>query len=151
VYSEKVIPPESVLKVIYVEPKREVYQDPAYGFRMLVDIALQAPSPAVNAPTTAHQVILRLTNLLSLITKHPQNPGVYADEDFHVRLIHSVSTWEEFVALSFDEIRYYGKDDPQTKKSLKAALYYLLGNVPEVYKSPLERQKEFLIKERKPA
>lgn len=35
------------------ETERTMEQDAAFGFRQLVDIALQALSPAVNAPTTA--------------------------------------------------------------------------------------------------
>ena len=144
VYGETTVPPEQVLKAIYVGPERSVYQDPPYGIRMLVDIALQALSPAVNAPTTAHEVILRLTNLLAMISQRPQPTGAYAEDDHQVRLMHPVYTWENYVELAFSEIIHYGNDDPQTRKSLTTAFDYLLEKVPGPRKPPLERQKELL-------
>ena len=86
---------------------------------MLVDIALQALSPAVNAPTTAHQVHL--------------------DQPVH--------TWEDIINLTFTEIQYYGKDDPQTRWSLGVAFDSLLAKVPDDYKPPIERQKALLLSE----
>jgi uncharacterized membrane protein len=138
--------PVKLLKALYIEPERGIYQDPAYGIRMLVDMALQALSPAVNAPTTAHQVILRLRILLSMIAQRPQNPGIYADKDHQIRLIHTETTWEEYVDLAFTEIIYYGKDDEQTQRSLAAAFDYLLGIVSEEFQTDLIKKKESLSK-----
>jgi uncharacterized membrane protein len=147
VYGETTVPPAQVLKAIYVSPERSVYQDPSYGIRMLVDIALQALSPAVNAPTTAHEVILRLTNLLAMISQRPQATGAYAEDEHQVRLMQPVFTWEDYVELAFSEIIHYGNDDPQTRKSLTSALDYLLKNIPDTHKPLLERQKALLSNE----
>jgi uncharacterized membrane protein len=144
VYGDHRIKDEKILKAIYLGPERTVSQDPAYGIRMLADIALQALSPAVNAPTTAHQVISRLTNLLLIIAQKPQPTGAYTDNSQHVRLVQPVNSWEDYVGLTFSEIMYYGKDDPQTRKSLGNALDYLLKKIPEEYKPPIERQKALL-------
>jgi len=145
VYGESNLKSKQVLKAIYLEPERGIYQDPAYGIRMLVDIALQALSPAVNAPTTAHQVILRLTNLLAMIAERPQHTGVFADEDKNIRLLYTQTTWEEFVDLTFNEIIYYGKYDPQTQKSLTTAFDYLLKRVPEPLRPPIQQQQALLL------
>jgi len=144
VYGERKIQPEQVLKAVYVDPERGVYQDPAYGVRMLVDIALQALSPAVNAPTTAHQVIGRLTNLLAFVAQRPQPTGAFADEHNQLRLLQPVRTWEDCVELAFSEIIYYGKDDPQTRKSLTKAFDYLLEKVPEANRPAVEEIKKKL-------
>ena len=144
VYGDNTLKAGDVLKALYVAPERTVYQDPAYGIRMLVDIALQALSPAVNAPTTAHQVISRLTNLLLIIAQKPEQTGAYTDDSHQVRLLQPVYTWEDYVRLTFTEILYYGKDDPQTGRSLRTAFDYLLEKVPEEYKPPIERQKALL-------
>ena len=91
-----------------IDEQRSLTQDAAYGFRMLVDIALQALSPAVNAPTTAHQVIYRLTNLLAMISQRPQPTGLCVDENHQVRLLPPVYSWEAYVKLAFSEIIHYG-------------------------------------------
>jgi uncharacterized membrane protein len=145
VYGESKIPTKLVLEAIYVEPERGILQDPGYGIRMLVDIALQALSPAVNAPTTAHQVILRLTNLLAMIAARPQHTGAFADEEGQIRLLYNLTNWDQFVGLTYNEIIHYGWEDPQTRKSLTASFDYLLVVVPESLRPPLEQQKVLLL------
>jgi uncharacterized membrane protein len=145
VYGEKPVPPAQVLKAIYIGPERSVYQDPSYGIRMLVDIALQALSPAVNAPTTAHEVILRLTNLLAMISQRPESTGAYTEDDHQVHLIQPVFSWDDIVELAFSEIISYGKDDLQTKRSLVTAFEYLLEKVPDTHNLAILHQKERLL------
>ncbi|MCJ7658891.1 MAG: DUF2254 domain-containing protein [Anaerolineales bacterium] len=145
VYGESKVQPEQVLKAVYVAPERGVNQDPAYGVRMLVDIALQALSPAVNAPTTAHQVIGRLTNLLAFVAQRPPQTGAFADENNQLRLLQPVRTWEDCVELAFSEIIYYGKDYPQTRQSLTTVFDYLLENVPEANRPSVEEIKKELL------
>ena len=42
---------------IVFAPARTIDQDPAYAFRLIVDIAIKALSPAINDPTTATQAL----------------------------------------------------------------------------------------------
>ena len=141
VYGDGELPVEPVLKAFYVEPSREIYQDPAFGIRMLVDIALQALSQGAHAPSIAHQVIFRLTNLLAMISQRPEHSGFFADNNHQIRVLHLVTTWEEYVELAFSEIAHYGKNDPQTVHGLTDSLDYLLGIVPEALKPALENKK----------
>ena len=144
VYGANMLKSKEVLKAIYVDPERSIYQDPAYGIRMLVDIALQALSPAVNAPTTAHQAINRLTNLLLIVSQKPGHTGAYTDDSHQIRLVQPVSSWEDYVQLTYKEIQFYGKDDPQTRASLGTSLDYLLERVPDTHKPALEEQQALL-------
>ena len=141
IYGDCKLRVEQVLKAFYVGHSREVYQDPAYGIRLLVDIALQALSQGAHAPSIAHQVILRLTNLLAMISERPEHNGFFADKDHQIRVLHPVTTWEEYVELAFNEIAHYGRNDPQTVHSLTDALEYLLGIVPEPLKPALKHKK----------
>jgi uncharacterized membrane protein len=141
VYGGSQLDPARALKGFYIEPEQGISQDPAYGIRMLVDIALQALSPAINAPTTTHLVIVRLTNILSIIADRPQHSGVFADRHGHLRLLHSKTTWDEFVDQSYDEIIHYGSGDPQTRKSLANSFDYLLARIPEDLRAPILRKK----------
>ena len=54
---------------------RTLYQDPCYGVRQLVDIAIRAVSPAINDPTTAVQVLDRLHGVLRAIADLPGSVG----------------------------------------------------------------------------
>ena len=144
IYGASGLKAEGVLAAFYVSPDRTITQDPAYGLRILVDIALQALSPAVNAPTTASQVLYRLTDLLALIAHKPAPTGLYADSEGQLRLVRPVRTWEDYVDLAFSEIRCYGTDQPQTRRQLHQSLDYLLDRVPEGCRAALERQEELL-------
>jgi uncharacterized membrane protein len=53
--------------MIALGDERTIQQDPAFAIRIMVDIALMALSPAVNAPTTATQVLGHLGETLRMI------------------------------------------------------------------------------------
>ena len=59
--------------------ERTMEQDPTFAFRIVIDIALKALSPARNDPTTAVLAIDQLHRLLWLVgSRHlriDQNPG----------------------------------------------------------------------------
>ena len=44
--------------------ERTLDDDPAFAFRMMVDVGIKALSPAVNVPTTAVQSLDRIEDLL---------------------------------------------------------------------------------------
>ena len=58
--------------------ERTIEQDPAFAIRVMVDIADQALSPAVNDPTTAVQVLDHLGDVLRVIGRPPA--GVELDQ-----------------------------------------------------------------------
>ena len=51
-------------------PERTLEQDPMFAFRMLVDIALKALSPAINDPTTAVLALDQIHRLLRFLGTH---------------------------------------------------------------------------------
>jgi len=55
---------QAILGGVGVNAERSMEQDPAFGFRQLVDIGERALSPGVNDPTTAVQVLDRIHDLL---------------------------------------------------------------------------------------
>src|ERR1019366_980184 len=102
-------------------PGRTPYQDPAFGLRQLVDIAIQALSPAVNQPATAVQVIDRIEDILLRIAARPALTGYFADSGGHVRLTQQVISWDELLDLAFAEITAYGASSAQVVRRLLAA------------------------------
>lgn len=104
------------------DTERTMEQDAAFGFRQLVDIALQALSPAVNAPTTAAQVIDELHDLLRRLVTRPQPRGRYRDEDGELRLIVPQFGVAGYLQLGVEEIWHYGRDSPQIPGRLRRML-----------------------------
>ncbi|MGA7983100.1 MAG: DUF2254 domain-containing protein [Chromatiaceae bacterium] len=83
---------------------RTVEQDPAFGIRQIVDIALKALSPGVNDTSTAVMCVDYLTAILARLTCRRFPPSHrYAGEV--LRVITSVATFEALLAEAFDQIR----------------------------------------------
>ena len=144
VYGPAALDPRQVLAAFMVGPERTIFQDPAFGFRALVDIAAQALSSAINAPTTASQVIDRLTDLLLEIARRPAPSGYYVDEKCVLRLARPVFTWPEYVDLAFSEIIEYGGTASQVHQRLLGAFEQLLKEIPETYRPAIEQQRRKL-------
>lgn len=123
-------PEDAVRRCIHLGRSRTMYQDPLYGIRQLVDVAIQALSPALNQPTTAVIVIDRLEELLLRIGRRPQPTGFFLDTDGVVRLMHPEPTWTETVDLAFTEIAIYGASAPAVIRRLAAAYDRLHQSVP---------------------
>jgi uncharacterized membrane protein len=141
------VAPDLCLSTFSVGTERTIEQDPAFGFRALVDIALQALSPAVNAPTTVTQVLQRLTSLLLDIGSRPTPTGYFADAQGVVRLVRPVVDWKEYVNLAFGEIIDFGASSSQVRDSLAKALDYLLIEASEEHRAPLLEQRRRLFPE----
>jgi uncharacterized membrane protein len=112
--------PAEILKAMNCSPARSLYQDPSYGIRQLVDIAIRALSPAVNDPTTAVQSLDRLHGVLRAVAGRPDPSGCYLDHSGTVRLIEPVAGWDRLVDLAFTEIGLYGSGSPQVTRKLFA-------------------------------
>ena len=110
---------------IQLEHQRTFDQDPKYALRLLVDVAIKALSPAVNDPTTAVQALDEIEDLLRRIGTRSLEVGQVQDEGGVLRLIFPAPTWEDFLSLAFDEIRFYGATSLQVMRRLRTALYDL--------------------------
>ena len=119
--------------------------DPAYGIRKLVDIALRGlASGPFTDPTTAVQAIDRLHDALRQLVQRRLPSPEHRDGDGAIRLITPRLDWSGFVRLSFDEIRLAGAASPQVARRLRAALEDLLSVAPPDRHEPLQRQLRLL-------
>lgn len=114
-------PRRAVLAGLSLGRTRSLYQDPAFGLRQLVDIAIQALSPAVNQPTTASQVIDRLEDILLRIGRGADATGLFTDARRQVRVVGPALSWDECLDLAFTEITTYGAGSAQVARRLLAA------------------------------
>lgn len=102
--------------------ERVLGNDPVFGFRILVEIACKALSPAINDPATAVLALDQLQHLLRLLGQRRLDPGILRDADGGVRLVYPAPAWEDFVDLALTEIRLFGATSPQVMRRIRALL-----------------------------
>ena len=82
---------------------RTTDQDPAFGFRQLVDVALKALSPAINDTTTAITCLDYLSVLLEYIARRPpESPCRF--HDGRLRVIARGPTFAQLADLAFGQV-----------------------------------------------
>jgi uncharacterized membrane protein len=124
--------------MVALGPERTLEQDPRFAFRIIVDIASKALSPAINDPSTAVLALDQLHRLLRWVGGRKLLTGSQTDSAGAVRLIFSTPKWEDFVWLGTAEIRHYGADSIRVCQRLFSMLQYLIQILPEARRPPLE-------------
>jgi uncharacterized membrane protein len=114
---------------VTIDRERTVEQDPAFGFRQLVDVATRALSPGTNDPTTAVQVLDRLHDLLRRLADR-RFPSAQRVVDGRVRLVLPRPGWDDYVSLAVDEIRLAGEGQLQVVRRLRGMLDDLASVAP---------------------
>ncbi len=132
--------PEAMRGCIAVGTERTMEQDPRFGFRILVDIANKALSPAINDPTTAVLALDQIDNLLLDLGRRRLDDGLARDADGKLRLVYGTPDWPDFVMLSVSEIRQFGEGSLQVDRRLFAMLGHLMGALPESRWPPLQAE-----------
>jgi uncharacterized membrane protein len=116
------LPEKDLMRAVHLDTERTFEQDPSYAIRLLVDIAIKALSPAINDPTTAVQAIDQIEDLLRRLVRKDLDTALVRDLNGDLRLIVPLPSWEDYVALAFDEIRQFGANSIQVIRRLRAAL-----------------------------
>jgi uncharacterized membrane protein len=117
-------------EAIEIGDERTFEQDPKYAIRLIVDMAIRALSPAINDPTTAVQALDQLEDLLLRLGRSHLETGYYGDKHGVLRVVIAFPTWEDFLRLALDEIRYYGATSVQVTRRMKALIKSLLAVLP---------------------
>jgi uncharacterized membrane protein len=124
--------------------ERTMEQDPTFAFRILVDIAIKALSPAINDPTTAVLAIDQLHRLLRLVGLRHASREEFRDADGELRLIFRTPNWEDFVHLTCSEIRHFGAGSIQIMRRMRSMLENLMQTLPQHRHAELRQQLELL-------
>jgi uncharacterized membrane protein len=121
--------------------ERTIEQDPAFAIRIMVDIADQALSPAVNDPTTAVQILDHLGEVLRVIGNVDDTESAW-DPNRGIRqgLVFPVRDWEEYLTLAVTEIRSYGGNAIQVMRRMRAMLLELRDQVPPHRRPAVEEE-----------
>lgn len=127
--------------------ERTLEQDPTFAFRILVDIAIKALSPAINDPTTAVLAIDQLHRLLRVVGLRHASREEFRDQTGELRLVFRTPNWEDFVHLTCTEIRHYGAGSVQIMRRLRSMLENLMYTLPQHRHTELLQQLQLLDRE----
>ena len=121
-------------------PERTMEQDPLFGIRILVDIAIKALSAAINDPTTAVLAIDQLHRLLRSAGSRNLRTDSILGPSGTLRVIFRTPDWDAFVHLAFVEIRFYGASNIQIARRVRAMIINLAHSLPADRHAALRRE-----------
>jgi uncharacterized membrane protein len=116
------VEPEGVLDAIAIGRERAMGQDPGYGFRQLIDVAVRALSPGINDPTTATQVIDQLHDLMRRLASRSIPGPERFDDSGTLRVILPGPDWAAYLDLACREIGQYGAGSDQVERGISRML-----------------------------
>jgi uncharacterized membrane protein len=131
---------QELSQYIALDRERTLEQDPAFAFRIIVDIASKALSPAINDPTTAVLALDQIHNLLLEVGLRRLDMGVVHDSEGQLRLVYRTPDWEDFVGLAVTEIRQFGANSTQVVRRMRAMLQSLIPLLPPFRSSVLQQE-----------
>ena len=116
-------------------------------FRIVIDIAIKALSPAINDPTTAVIAIDQLQRLLHKAGIRNLRTDEISDKSGQLAVIFRTPNWEDFVHLAFTEIRHCGAQNMQIARRLRAMIENLIQTLPKHRHPALQQQLQLLDRE----
>ncbi|WP_405486167.1 DUF2254 family protein [Streptomyces sp. NBC_00096] len=135
------LPERVLLDSMVTGVERTFDQDPQLPFRLLVDMALRALSPAVNDPATAVDCLDRLEDLLLHLADRDLDIGHFTDEEGRVRVTVPVPDWEQYVRTAADDLVFAVAGSPMALRRMRTLLTRLVeqspGDRPEVLRDLL--------------
>lgn len=135
----------AVLRVtVAFGPERTMEQDPLFSFRILVDIALKALSPAINDPTTAVLALDQVHRLLRLVGQRQLRGDTIRDDGNRPRIVLHTPDWEDFVNVACVEIASCGANSVQIARRLRAMIENCIESLPHHRHPALVQQRERL-------
>lgn len=139
-----VLDDRDVTRFFLIRGERTFVQDPAFGFRQLVDVAIRALSPAVNDPTTGVQAIDRISDLLAIAGSRPDPTGLRVDASGTVRVKRKLRNFDGLLVLALTEVIRYGADAPQVVRRLHGLLDELQATLPAERQAAITGQRSLL-------
>ena len=77
------------------------------------------------------QALDQIEDLLIRLGRRRLEIGAFRDAQGKLRLLVTFPSWEDFLRLAFDEIRFYGATSVQVMRRMKALVSELMAVVPE--------------------
>lgn len=112
---------------VIIGPARTMQQDIDFGLRQLNDIALRALSPAINDPTTAIEVVLRIGSIMRPLVLAELPGQSVRDQAGRVLLTPFDLDHAEYLTHAFDQLRTYAAAHPQVLTAIARTQRMLRG------------------------
>jgi uncharacterized membrane protein len=112
---------------VILGPARTMQQDIDFGLRQLNDIALRALSPAINDPTTAIEVVLRIGSIMRPLVLAELPAQSVRDSAGRVLLTPFDLNHAEYIGHAFDQLRVYAAAHPQVLMAIARTQRMLRG------------------------
>ena len=125
-------------------PERTLEQDPMFAFRIIVDIALKALSPAINDPTTAVLALDQVHRMLRTLGRRELRGEVFTDKAGEPRVVFRTPNWGDYLRVACREIRACGASNLQVARRMRAMLESLLVTLPERRHTALKEELDLL-------
>jgi uncharacterized membrane protein len=129
---------------VAVGPERTMEQDPTFGFRILVDVALKGLSKAINDPTTAVLAIDQIHRVLRIAGIRRLQDDAVTDSTGQVLVIIRTPKWDDYVHLACREIRLHAAENIQVARRLRAMIENLIATLPPVRHEALREELDLL-------
>ncbi len=103
---------------LLIAPTREADLDPAYGLRILAEVAARALPPITNDPYTARQALQQIRSVLRHLARTPLGDWNVIDDDGGVRASVMVSELRELISIAIEVPLRCGAGDPEVLHSV---------------------------------
>jgi uncharacterized membrane protein len=111
-----------IASAFVIKSRRNYSQDVEFGIEQLVEVAVRALSPGINAPFTAIECIDRLDSALSLLIRNCDPRPYLCDDTGKVCLVMNVVNFPHVVDLAFNQIRQFSTTIPSVSIHLLKAI-----------------------------
>lgn len=112
---------------VIIRSARSMQQDADFGLRQLCDIALRALSPAVNDPTTAIEIVMRLASIMRPLLAGELPAQALRDDKGRVLLHPYDLDHGEYVRHAFEQVRQAASAQPAVVLAIIRTLRMLDG------------------------
>ena len=130
----------ALLRCYVINRHRTIEQDPAFGIRQLVDIAIKALSPGINDSTTAEQCVLYLGAVIAdLSGRHMPEP--FRRVNGQLRLQCQQRDFADYVEAAFAQIARDARGNLAVLATLGSSLAMLERTVPAERLGPIQQQR----------
>ncbi len=121
---------DQIRRAFVLDRERTMTQDPLFGIRQLVDIALKALSPGINDVTTAEYALYHLGDVAGRLAERAFPSPVRTTANGQTQIIITRPTWDDIIEAAFSQIRQAAAHDVHATQTLLQVLHDLALRLP---------------------